>query len=265
MSTAHFQSQLIYGDHVGEHSPPPWLLTAYSEFRRHLTDPEYPCFFGSRAEQAGHLFYTYCEHGLSDSLPKSLHHFIKLKQASEHFDTNLVVFLAPKRQQMPHSYYSKRFWRLLDHLHQQDSEPWPEQTPVDPQLADWQFCFGGEQFFIFSASPSYQRRKSRNLGDCQILLMQPRSSFAILNTNANGASARAKVRTRIANWDEIKAHPDLGVFGDPASREWKQYFLPDNMTSHAGQCPFHHSPNESGAKKVQQPVANKESVNLRIA
>ena len=48
MSTKHFQSHLIHGASAGEHSPPPWLLKAYREFRHHLTDSEYPCFFGSR-------------------------------------------------------------------------------------------------------------------------------------------------------------------------------------------------------------------------
>ena len=204
------------------------------------------------------MFYTYGDHELCDSLPQSLMHFIDIKRGSEHFDTNLVMFLAPERNQRSHDFYRQRFWRLLKHLHRHDPEPWPAQTPKDPHAVKWQFCFGGEEFFIFSASPSYQRRKSRNLGDCQILLMQPRSSFSILNTNANGASARAKVRTRIQQWDKQDAHPDLGVFGDPASREWKQYFLPDTMDAETGKCPFHHQQgNESNKGRRARMAAGK--------
>jgi len=38
-------------------------------------------------------------------------------------------------------------------------------------------------------------------------------------------------------WDGgVEAHPDLGVFGDPDNREWKQYFLPDSDEAVTGAC-----------------------------
>ncbi len=249
---SHLQSRLILGDTVGQASPPQWLLNSYQEFRRHVTDPEYPCFFGSRAEQAGHLFYTYCEHARSPMLPRSVQNFIKLKRESEHFDTNLAVFLAPEPDQRSHDYYRNRLWQLLSHLHANDNQAWPEEFPIAPEETNWEFTFGGEQFFIFSTSPSYRLRKSRNLGVCQILMMQPRSSFDVLSSNANGAGAREKVRQRIRAWDDVGVHPDLGVYGDPASREWKQYFLPDDMTPEAGQCPFRH--------QLEQPAVAEDEI-----
>lgn len=240
MSTAQFKSNLIVGPNIGESRPPLWLSKAYRDFHQHVTDPEYPCFFGTRAEQSGHLYYSYAKHAQCPSLPQSLRQFIQIKQHSEHFDTNLVIFLEPERQQMSHRYYHDRFWRLLNHLHQHDQSEWPANTTTDPHDVAWEFSFGGEQFFVFSASPSYESRKSRNLGVCQIILMQPRSSFGILKTSDNGASVRANVRERIINWDTTGVHPDLGVFGDPVAREWKQYFLPDDMKPVTGKCPFRH-------------------------
>lgn len=237
--TTHLLNRLIHGNEVGQVSPPQWMVSAYHEFRRHVTHPDYPCFFGTRAELSGHLYYTYCDQAECPVLPDSLRHFIKLKRQSEHFDTNMAVFMAPKVRERSHDYYQDRLWRLLNHLHIEDRETWPESTETEPDKANWEFTFGGEQFFVFSTSPSYQMRRSRNLGDCQILMIQPRSSFTVLSKNANGTAVRERVRERLRQWDNTGVHPDLGVYGDSANREWKQYFLPDDMQPVTGKCPFH--------------------------
>lgn len=240
MSTGHLHSRLILGDSLGEGPVPAWLGAAYGEFRRNVTDPGYPCYFGTRAELAGHLYYTYADHVACAQLPASILKFLELKRASPHFDTNLAIFLAPETQACSHDDYRARLWHLLQHLHDHDPVAWPATFASEPGDVLWEFAFGGEQFFVFCASPSYHRRRSRNLGDCQVLMLQPRSSFTVVERSANGAAARARVRERIARWDDIGAHPDLGTFGDPASREWKQYFLPDDMTMTTGRCPFRH-------------------------
>lgn len=240
MTDGHLQSRLILGDTVGQALTPPWLDAAYREFRRNVTDPDYPCYFGTRAELAGHLYYTYADDAACTRLPVSVLKFLDLKRASPHFDTNLAIFLAPESQARSHDDYRDRLWRLLQHLHDHDPMAWPATFASEPGDVLWEFAFGGEQFFVFCASPSYRRRRSRNLGDCQVLMMQPRSSFTVVERSANGAAARARVRERIAQWDDVGAHPDLGTFGDPASREWKQYFLPDDMTRTTGRCPFRH-------------------------
>lgn len=241
MSQGDIQPRLIVGDKLGETPCPEWLSAAYGEFRRHVTHPDYPCYFGTRAELAGHLYYTYCEQPTCPLLPAALLKFLELKRASEHYDTNLAVFLAPEADQRSHRYYHDRLWRLLQHLHDRDPIAWPDTFASEPDHTFWEFAFGGEQFFVFCASPSYRLRHSRNLGNCQILMMQPRSSFSVVEKSVNGAAARARVRQRIAKWDAIGAHPDLGVFGDPGSREWKQYFLSDDMAKSVGRCPFKHA------------------------
>jgi FPC/CPF motif-containing protein YcgG len=52
------------------------------------------------------------------------------------------------------------------------------------------------------------------------------------------AKARQEVRKRLQKWDAITAHPDLGTYGDPENREWKQYFLPDENLAASAACPF---------------------------
>jgi FPC/CPF motif-containing protein YcgG len=37
----------------------------------------------------------------------------------------------------------------------------------------------------------------------------------------------------------MPVHPDIGFYGDPINREWKQYALPDDNEPEAGICPFH--------------------------
>jgi hypothetical protein len=72
-----------------------------------------------------------------------------------------------------------------------------------------------------------------------VMLFQPRSVFVdAVTKRAIGTQARAEVRRRLLAWDGIPHHPDLGVYGDPENREWKQYFLPDDQEPVKGECPF---------------------------
>jgi FPC/CPF motif-containing protein YcgG len=249
----HLDRRLIFGRTVGVAEPPPWLRRAYAEFRRNVTDPAYPCFFGTKAENAGHLYYTYCESPTCPTLPDSIRHFLELKRGSVHFDTNLALFVAPESEPRPHEFYRDRLWEMLRHLHENDREPWPVGCMRDPDDPHWEFTFGGEQFFVFTASPSYTARRSRNLGACQVMMMQPRSSFVVVENEAHGIGARSIVRRRIAAWDDVGVHPDLGTYGHPEFREWKQYFLPNDMTPESGRCPFHHGLSDTSGTDAPPP------------
>ncbi len=94
--------------------------------------------------------------------------------------------------------------------------------------------------FVVGASPTYQRRRSRNLGPGMVLVFQPRSLFIDPATSQPiAASVRQRIHKRMLAYDGMTVHPDIGFYGNLGNREWKQYALPDDNEPETGTCPFH--------------------------
>lgn len=49
----HWTNRIIIGDTRGLSQPPAWLADSYAEFRKQVTHPAFPCYFGSIAEKRG--------------------------------------------------------------------------------------------------------------------------------------------------------------------------------------------------------------------
>lgn len=214
---------------------PAWLQEALAAFQRNVEDPAYPCLYGTQALRAGALHFGAVATGADARLPGILQHFLQFCRV--HPLANLAVFFEPT----PETSYDAAhdwFWKVLRRLQADDRAPSaPADTPDDPF---WEFSFAGQPMFVVGVSPAYRRRRSRNLGPCPILLFQPRTVFDVLETRSGVAShARATIRERLLAWDGVPHHVDLGVYGDPQNREWKQYFLPDHDRPVAGVCPLH--------------------------
>lgn len=217
---------------------PPWLTDEYAKLRQCLTDPKYPCYFGTIAEKKGQLFYTYVEDS-PDHLPATVSAFLGASAASPLQRLGLALFVRPEPVERSHDFYRARFWDLLQLLHDADLQPWPGDYPRSPTDPKWEFCFDGTPMFVFAAAPSYKTRRSRNLGNCLIVLFQPRRIFhGIEGGTPAGSRARQIIRDRLMAWEGLEPHPNLGEYGDPSSQEWKQYFLPDENTPVTCECPL---------------------------
>ena len=234
------RSRVIFGGApITPHDLPKWLPSSYETFHERVSDPQYPCFLGSGAERRGELFYTVVDHSTLHILPHTLAAFLLAAQSAPSERRNLTVFFEPDKTCQSHASYRARFWAVLQYLNGCDPAPWPSQLPRDNDNWAWEFAFAGQGIFVFGAAPSYQQRSSRNLGPGMVMLMQPRSSFFGLDGHTErGIQARAVTRERLAAWDAMPSHPDLGAYGDPNNREWKQYFLPDDNQAANGACPF---------------------------
>ncbi|MBK5920119.1 hypothetical protein CCR80_03580 [Rhodothalassium salexigens] len=222
--------------------PRPWVARVYAQYRARLTDKRYPCHFGYRAESRGEIYYAFLDAGEEARLAEALSAFIHVWGGSPAVRNNLAVFLEPCAR-LDHRAYGDRFWRLLGDLQAADPAPADASTRLAPDDALWEFEFARHQFFVVGAAPSYARRLSRNLGDAQVLLFQPRSVFM---DHATGAliddKARDTVRTRLGAWDSVAPHRDLGVYGDADNLEWRQYFLADDDQRLYDRCPLAAAP-----------------------
>ncbi|MCL6444170.1 MAG: YqcI/YcgG family protein [Alicyclobacillus sp.] len=226
-------------DILSNQEVPEWLSREYAVFRSKVLDDEFPCYFGTAAERTGHLRYTYVDEDWS-YLPLTLSTFLELSRSHPETRHALVLFVKPETPKQSLDYYNKQFWSILQWLHDNDPVPWPKEIPIDPEDPHWEFCFDGEPMFVFSSAPAYKQRKSRNLGECLVLLFQPRRVFhGIEGGTVAGTIARQKIRDRMLKYDGMPHHPDMGSYGDPSSFEWKQYFLPDDNTPVKRKCPLH--------------------------
>jgi FPC/CPF motif-containing protein YcgG len=231
--------RVVLGDRVGSIDLPAWLAGSYTEFQRNVTHPAFPCYFGTQAETKGEMFYSFVDDGDLSHLPATMAKFAQLSRMLENQRNNFAVFFQPDDKLSDHDEFRALCWRVLQYLHDHDENPQVLEQP-DPSEAAWEYCFAGMQMFVVGCSPTYLRRRSRNIGPGVVMLFQPRSVFIDQVTNREiSIEARAAVRKRLIAWDNgVEAHPDLGVFGDADNREWKQYFLPDGDEPVAGTCPF---------------------------
>ena len=233
------QSRLLLGSRLGTITPPPWLVDSISRYRRDVLDPAYPCYLGSITEARGDMMYTFVEDRRLDDLPDALRTFLTISEDNRARRHALAAFFQPEPADRTHEEYGSLFWETLQYLHEHDSSDWPGSVAPDPEDPTWEFSYHGVAMFIFAASPSYRNRRSRNLGPSLILLFQPRSVFdGMEGGTPNGRRIRDRIRNALRLWNGMEPHPALGAYGDPANREWQQYFLPDTNEPVTGGCPF---------------------------
>jgi hypothetical protein len=243
---------------------PPWLATAYREFtRRLLADGGgYPCHFGVQGQRGGGNWFTAVdehapgEHDL-DGLADVVREF-RHRAWTGPRRQSLVVFVGPPDPAAALDRERERFWAVLSGLSQRDTRPWPADQSTDTADPHWQWCFDGEPWFVFAASPAYRRRRSRNLGPCLVAVLQVRRVFdGLSGSSLAGRAAKARIRHELSVYDEVGPHPHLGDQEASSSYKWRQYVLPDDDEEFAPQgCPFP-APQRHPRAAGKKPMARK--------
>lgn len=228
------------------HWPSAWLADAYRAYALRMTDPaeDYPCHLGVRGHRDGLNWFTMLDsdpdahHGVPD-LARTMVRFAEYARSGPARQT-LVVFAGPPDSSPDYDRDVQRFWSVLSLLTEVDPRPWPARWPTDVQDAGWQWCFGGEPWFVFGCSPAYRRRRSRNIGPCLTLIFQLRRVFENLSgSSPAGKAAKQQVRRRLASYDDVPVHPHLGDDQHSSVFKWRQYMLPDDQTTLPPEaCPF---------------------------
>lgn len=231
LSKAHFED----AKHL-----PEWLIREYQTFDKIVTRNDFPCTFGMAGQRKGELRYSFISHDDWSALPDALRVFNCLFDNQEQLIRHgLFVFVEPEKEVRSLEYYREYFWNVLQYLHESDEQTWPAEYPKDPEHHLWTFCFDKEPYFAFGSAPCYKQRKTRDLGNSLIIGFQPRRIFAGLDgTTDKGNRSREAVRKRVEEWDRLPTHPNISHYGDKNHREWKQYFIGDDMEPVQGACPF---------------------------
>jgi Uncharacterized conserved protein len=214
-----------------------WKLRAYESYREKLRASEFPCFFGQSGEARGEMIYTFISRNRPQQFVAEMQEFVRLLNTGGFERCSLVAFFEPDPVIVTHADFVDRFWEALQMLHEHDPHPALERTPDDPL---WEFSFERCEMFVVGSSPTYKQRRSRNLGPGMVLIFQPRRLFIDPATSQPiGAEVRHRIHKRMLAYDGMTVHPDIGFYGQPGNREWKQYALPDDNSPEPGSCPFH--------------------------
>lgn len=217
---------------------PDWFTEEYLNYKEKVCNKDFPCYFATTAENKGDLYYSYVEDDLLDAV-KALKTFLEKRDANNIYEQNIIIFFKPELQKKNIEFYRKRTWEILNFLHENDPSGWPSDVPKDPEDPQWGFCFGGEELFITSCFPPLLKRKSRNLGNSLVLVIQPNSIFnGIESHNPKGRKVRQLIRTRLGKWDDVPPHPDLSELGEVQGERWKNYVYDDDNIPFKGKCSF---------------------------
>ncbi|WP_168188765.1 YqcI/YcgG family protein [Thermoflavimicrobium daqui] len=227
---------------------PTWVQIAYRQYRERLLGDggrHYPCTFGVEGEVKGNNRYYYLKWAkVTEELPclgEAIRRFLREVKEQTHHRMSLIVFIGPSEEGLSLDEYRDRFWDILRRLHQIDQKPWPEHVPINTEHPKWEFCYHGEPLFVFAGCPAYHARRSRNLGDCMVMILQSKNVFQGIGGDTEvGQSAKTLIRARLKAYDTVGVHESLGLAQQSSIYKWKQYFLPDDQSEVLGSCPFSH-------------------------
>ncbi|GGE43573.1 hypothetical protein GCM10011391_22910 [Pullulanibacillus camelliae] len=233
-----------------------WEIEALKLFDRKMTDKahRFPCIPATQGYQLNHLRYGFA------SEPRTMHAAADLAALLKAFTlyshqfgnyTSLIVFFETPPTLHANSTiedFEQLFWKLLQNVSELDEKEWPEAIPINPSDPLWEFCFHGERYFMYGASPAHIKRKSRHF-PYFMLAITPRWVLNAFNSHPEHAvKIKKQIRKRLNTYDAIPPHPALNQYGDESNLEWMQYFLRDderNLTK----CPFHQAFQKPEQKK----------------
>ncbi len=129
-------------------------------------------------------------------------------------------------------------WSALQKLHENDPEDWPADVSHNPHEPFWSMCFDRMQLFVNMSAPLHKVRKSRNLGDHLLFIVNPRERFDIVAGNTPvGRNVRANIRRRVEAYDGVPHCHQLGSY-QAGEIEWWQYGIIEENADRTDQCPF---------------------------
>ncbi|UYG95255.1 YqcI/YcgG family protein [Cytobacillus firmus] len=219
-----------------------WQLNALDKFQKKMTDKEkpFPCIPATIGFAKNQLRYGFSDDpGNPSSIQQTASILKEFTKHSRNYGsyTSLIIFYKHK-DHLRVEEYEQLFWDQLTGLSEIDEVEWPNGIPKDPHDPLWEFCFHGEKYFMYCATPAHKNRQSRHF-DTMMLAITPRWVLQeFMKKETLASRIKNQVRKRLLNYDTISIHPDLNSYGNEDNLEWKQYFLRDDDTA-ISKCPFH--------------------------
>ncbi|MCX5214527.1 YqcI/YcgG family protein [Kitasatospora sp. NBC_00240] len=203
------------------------LLKLVGEFSGIVNTHEFPCVFSTLPFNTAELFFGRVPRSDGEAGTATTAALLELTGIIRHTpDAIGVVFVdQPGEPSLDDDLALAR--SIVRAVMRQNVLDHPDHTFPDPRDHDWELWLDGVGLFLNFSSPRHKARRSRNVGSRFTVVAQARESF---DRQARGTPrARDTIRRRLADYDDVEAHPALGSYGDPDSREALQFFLGDGL------------------------------------
>ncbi|WP_369809997.1 YqcI/YcgG family protein [Gracilibacillus caseinilyticus] len=223
-----------------------WEQTVLESFKQKMTDRQrpFPCIPATIGFATNQLRYGFVGDPAVDSTIRDvaalLTAYTKQSRAYGRYTSLIIFFQISENAELSPSVenFEKIFWNHLERLNKYDEKEWPSDIPTDPHHPAWEYCFHGERYFMFCATPAHKNRMSRQF-DSFMLAITPRWVLEQFNSSPKHAEKiKQQIRKRIDNYDQLTIHSALNSYGESDNFEWRQYFLRDDNSS-LSKCPFH--------------------------
>lgn len=237
---------LYIDDPFGREQLKDWEKNAIEKFSTKMSDKEkpFPCIPATIGFSKNQLRYSFIgdprEPSTLYELAEALSSYTEVSRNIGGYTSLIVIYETPQDMKAAYAVedYEQTFWKHLSGLRNIDQFDWPEDLPMAPHHPVWEFCYNGEKYFMYCATPAHRNRKSRHF-DEMMLAITPRWVLQEFNKSPHFAKGiKQQIRKRLAAYDSAPIHPDLNTYGAEDNFEWRQYFLRDDDTS-LSKCPYH--------------------------
>lgn len=227
-----------------------WFAPLLEQFSQRFLEPAgtpdgFPCVFAQNAFRRRNVVFSLVP------LRRGHHDFRELADdLSDYLDAGrdwdgsantsepLLAVFEPDAGLRTATGYSRLFDAALQYLIDHDPDPWPSHTHTDPASPFWSMCFRSTQVFVNVSHPLHANRRSRNLCDALVLVINPRERFdRVAGDHEKGHAVRAQIRHNVDLYDRQPRSPLLDHYLS-GGLEWPQYDLPDDNATPARRCPF---------------------------
>jgi FPC/CPF motif-containing protein YcgG len=223
-----------------------WHRAVFGDVKARLADdPDFPCLFSKNAFRKGLLKFVFVDNVEPEGIRHLADGLIEYVEVSRVWNGSLdtayplvVAFSLNAIRARSVEDYDDFGWNVLQKLHEIDPAPWPEEVGADPDAPSWSMCFNGMPLFCNMSHPAHLARRSRNLGEHFLFIVNPRERFDVIaGDTPAGRRVRSSIRTRIARYDGVEHSPQLASYG-AGGIEWWQYGLADANVERTDKCPF---------------------------
>jgi FPC/CPF motif-containing protein YcgG len=238
-------------DQSAFHSPNfpllPWHKRVHEQLGQRLRQPSsFPCTFSQNAFRKELIFYSFVEKFDSAGAIAAAWDLMAYTDHARGWDGSintarpLVVAFSHEAAQFDNlEDYHAFGWKVLQKWHEFDPAEWPKTVARDPNKPFWSMCFNKTQLFINMSNPLHRVRKSRNLGDHLVFIVNPRERFDIVaGDTPEGRNIRGHIRRRVEDYDGIPHCHQLGSY-QAGEVEWWQYGIIEQNAERTDRCPFH--------------------------
>lgn len=229
------------------HGADSWHWRAAQEVAERLGTAEFPCLFAQNAFRRDLVRFSFIEELDGAGLKAAEQDLTRYLERSAAWDGKvnsaeplLMLFNPQAVQAETLEGWHAIGWQVLQHLHDHDPMPWPEDTSLSPHSPFWSMAYCGTEIFVNMSCPAHRIRRSRHLGSGLVLVINPRERFDIVaGDTPEGRRTRAKIRARVGDYDGLPHSPQLGSYV-AGEIEWWQYGIIEENRERTDRCPFSH-------------------------